>query len=110
MPDKLKELALITSLLGILILIILTLLSRPLQISSQAQLDNLTENQKVIITSKVVKESQTEFSKTIYLENRLRVYSDPKTPSYQNQNVRIIAKVEKYNDKNSLQLLKISPE
>ena len=110
MQNKLKEIALITSLLGILILIIITLLSKPLQISSQTQLDNLTENQRVIITSKVVKESQTPFSKTIYLENKLRVYSDPETPSYRNQNVKVIAKVEKYNNKNSLQLLKVSPE
>lgn len=96
--------------LALILILILSffLFSKPISISSKDQLNELIPNQKIIVSAKVIKETQNSYNKLIHLNNDLILQCDLSCPSYLNKNIKATAKLERYNNKEYLKILKIS--
>ena|SRR3989344_5456258 len=72
-----------------------------IQITSKSDIKNLIPNQKVQFSGNVIQESKTNNKITLKLENNLTISCsvDQCPSSYQNKKVKILAKVQSYNNK-----------
>ena len=101
-----KTLAFIIAVGGIIELTILLFALPVKQINSKNDLENLFPNQHVSFSGKVIDESYYSNSKKIIFDNGLEVFCK-NCPSYLNKNVSVLAFINNYNNKISLNLIKI---
>jgi hypothetical protein len=99
-----KKLSFSLAIIGIFILLIILNYSPPLLITSSQNISILRANQKISVAGEVT--SQT--SAKLILDNKLEIYCDCSSKSYLNKNVSILAIVEEYDNKKTLQVLKIA--
>lgn len=88
---------------GLLALILILQFSAPVPISSFSELQNLSENQKVLVSGFV--EQQTSYS--IKLNNNLSLICNG-CPSYKSKNISAIGAIDNYNNKKEIKVLKIT--
>ena len=102
-----RRISFILTLLGIFILFLILLLSKPIPVSSPEQLKFLNQNQKILLQGKVIKESLNKNSRALKLDNNLSLTCEKPCPSYLNQNIQAIAVIEEFNSNKYLKVLKI---
>lgn len=103
-----KKLSLIISLLGLFALLLTVYILPPKLVSSKSQLPSLISNQKILIEGKVIKEIPSKNKKILYLSNNLSLECPMPCPSLLNKDISSIAKLESYNDRYYLKILKLS--
>jgi len=101
-----KKLSFIITLLGILILLVIMQFSSSIQVNSPSELENLIDNQKLVVSGKVIEEKIYEKSKTLILDNKIEVVCN-NCPSYFNKNIIVSGISDNYNNKNKIIALKI---
>ncbi len=88
-----KNLSLIITILGILVLFLLFYLP-PIPITSPENLTNLTTNQKVIINGQVIQEKLVKNARILILENDLQLTCD--CQSYLKKNITALGKINEF--------------
>ena len=104
--NKMKNYALIITILGLFILLIILLTSKPIKINNLKDLEKLQANQKILISGKVTDEKT--YGKTKYLTiSNFQVICNS-CPSYLNKNLSILGIKEDYTGKTRIVALKIT--
>ena len=80
--------------------------SSSIQVNSPSELENLIDNQKLVVSGKVIEEKIYEKSKTLILDNKIEVVCN-NCPSYFNKNIIVSGISDNYNNKNKIIALKI---
>lgn len=104
--DIIPVISLIFVLIGISILIILTFRA-PLELKNSINLEDLNENQKILVSGKVIEEKTYASSKTLVLNNSFEIICNGPCPPTLNKNVKIIGIIDDYNNKKRINALKI---
>jgi hypothetical protein len=101
-----QKIALLISLLGIALLLTLTGIQKPIEISSAAQLEKLKDNQKVIVTGKVIDQRVYKTSTTLILEKNLSLVCDHcKLSSLKEKSIKAEGIIDNFNRKISIKVL-----
>ena len=98
-----RRYAFILSLIGIFILLLIMLNSKPIIIYSSKELSNYQDNQKLLISGKVIKQT---FS-SLTLENNFSLTCDSSCPTYLNKNISALVLLDSFNNKKQLKILRI---
>src|SRR3989339_1356183 len=85
----LKTISLILTLLGLFLILLIYLFSSPIQISSLSQLEKQQENQKVLVSGYVIKETYQTKDKILLLDNRIEALCSLPCPDYLYKNITI---------------------
>jgi len=104
-----RRFAFIITIMGLSLLIFLLLFTTPTTISSNQQLENLQENQKILTTGKVIKEMPYYNDKFLTLDNNIELICES-CPSFLNKNITAIGIVETYTGKPKIKILKITKQ
>lgn len=83
-------------------LLIILALQQPKAISSQSEIQNLQDNQKVLVTGAVVQQN----SYYITLDSNLSLYCY-KCPSFKNQSISVLGIIDSYDNKKEIKVLRI---
>ena len=102
-----KKLSFIIALVSLFSLFVLYLFLPIKTISSPAELSALVQNQKIIIQGNVIKETYSNNYKILTLNSELQLKCDINCPNYLNENISALAILEKYNNNNYLNVIKI---
>ncbi len=103
-----KKIAFVLALLGLFTLLILAFSLPPKKLSSKEHLSDFQPNQKLIIEGKVIKETYNKNQKVLHLDNNLNLQCPNPCPSLLNKNIKAIIRLESYNNKYYLKILKLN--
>ena len=101
------HIALIISLLGILVLILIMNSQSPLAINNIQKINSLSDNELITLSGIVQKQNNYDSYSTLKISN-LTLFSSRLHENYIGKNVEILAQTEKYSNKTQLNLLKIT--
>jgi hypothetical protein len=102
-----KLLALALTLTGIFILLVLLNFSPLIVVSAPSDLSKLADNTKVSTTGKVLSERILyEQTKLLKLNNSLELICSS-CPNYQNQTLKVIGLIDKYENKTQISALRV---
>ncbi|MAE49816.1 hypothetical protein CMI48_03245 [Candidatus Pacearchaeota archaeon] len=90
-----------------LFLLLLQLNTLPTKITHQDNLSSLQPNQQVLTEGIVIKQQQSRYTSTLTLDSGL-VLRCERCPNYLNQHITTIAILERYNNKQQLNVLKVA--
>jgi hypothetical protein len=92
-----KRTVLLISLMGLFLLILINNFSTPIKISSQNEINNLVENEKVIVSGIVINEKTSTNNIILTLNNNVSVYYDSITiKSLKGKNITVIGIIDTY--------------
>lgn len=100
-----RRFALIITILGIFTLILIYIFQKPIPFNPKQNLSDMINNQQVIITGKVIKETNNNNYKVLILDNNLSLICPNPCPPLLNKNISAIVKYEEYY--NQLKVLEI---
>ncbi|MDO8564113.1 MAG: hypothetical protein Q7R87_03830 [Nanoarchaeota archaeon] len=92
-----NKLPLFLTLLGILALILILNLSQPIEINSQEDLLNLTQNQKVQVSGKVIEQKDYDKITFLTLNNNLNLTYSGKYFNFLEKDIRVTGTYDNYN-------------
>ena len=76
-------------------------------ISSYDDLKYLKNNQKIVTSGKVIEERPSQNTKTLTLDTGIKIVCNNPCPKFKDKNISAIALVQEFNNKKSLNVLKI---
>lgn len=103
MQITLKQISFILAIAGIATLIVIMNVSPAIKITSQENLSSLRENQKVIVSGKVIRQNPYY----ITLDNNISLFCES-CPSFRNKNISSEGIISVYKGKTQVSVLKIS--
>lgn len=102
-----QRIALLVVLVGIIILASNIYLSTPIELKNKSEMSNLLENQKVHLSGKVTKETQTTYSRNLILDNNITLICECNLiPKLLNKQIEILGIIDTYQN-NKIKVLKI---
>ena len=102
-----KNLSLINGTLGVLLLLSLMLFLPSYKLNSVSDLNNTSDNDKIYLSGKVIKQTRFGSSSLLGMDNGLEVQCSCKS-SYKNKNVSIEGIIDDFSGKKRVVALKIN--
>lgn len=101
-----KKISLIITVIGLLILSFFLSFQKSIPITTQQNISDFQDNQRLTFTGLVTEEIPSLKSKTLILDNFLKVYDCPKSNSYLGKNLTVLALLDDFDGKKRLICLK----